>query len=271
MSSHIYRKAHRGQPFQFPAQLYNKLVETTLREQDRRTNQQVNPVPFDTRGAVVWVRNGAEPTDPDPDLELGSPVAITGLVIDAGEQASAQEFVFEVGVPAAGDRGRWGVLLDPLAAQGVGRMALAGPVLTRVEIPSGCSTLCFADVQAGEAGHLQVVGAGAGRILWLEEETAGVQRALVHIGTHPAVFPVELDQVGGTAGNATTVCTFTYDILDPVTGETLASAVDIAAAPHNQQRPVGFLEEATLGLASWNQAGVPVLSWTNEEPAQEVC
>lgn len=268
MTRHIYRKAYRGQPLEFPAQLYNQLIENVVEKKRDAIHQKVPAVSRDPGRAVVWVRNA---TDPAIDLSPGAPVAIQALAADPGEKALAEDYVFAVGIPESRDRGRWGALLQPLGPGDVGRMALAGPVATRVEVPAGCDTLLFADVKDGAASHLQVVGAGAGRILWLEEETEGVQRALVHLGTHPAVFPVELDQVGGSPGGATTVCSFTYDLLDPVTGEVLAAAVDISAPPHNQQRPVGYLEEATLGLASWSQDGAPVLTWTNEEPAQEVC
>jgi hypothetical protein len=51
------------------------------------------------------------------------------------------------------------------------------------------------------------------------------------------VFPVDPTQVGGAQGDELNPATWTYDVADGFTGDTMAGAVDPTAAPHERQRP----------------------------------
>src|SRR5690606_30869047 len=84
-----------------------------------------------------------------------------------------------------------------------------------------------------------------------------------------------LAQVGGAGGDESGPATWTYDIEDPATGQTLASAVDPTDAPHRWRRPaVGAMSAATFGYAHRDASGGGgslALGWINETPVQEAC
>jgi len=87
---------------------------------------------------------------------------------------------------------------------------------------------------------------------------------------------VDLTQVGGSQGDETNPATWTYDVADVVTGETLESGVDPTAAPHKWQRPsIGWMIPATFGYAHYQSDGSNgydlVLCWINEMVDQEAC
>jgi hypothetical protein len=65
-----------------------------------------------------------------------------------------------------------------------------------------------------------------------------------------AVIPVKLVQVGGSQGTATAAASWTYDVKDFDTNDTLASGVNPVSSPHQYKRPsVGQMIKATFGYA----------------------
>jgi len=65
------------------------------------------------------------------------------------------------------------------------------------------------------------------------------------------VFPVDLTQTGGSAGDKTTQCSFTYTVSD-LDGNPLLTAVDPISTPHRCTRPaIGALLAAAYGTATW--------------------
>ena len=115
-------------------------------------------------------------------------------------------------------------------------------------------------------------GGGAAQILWKESGT-GVKWAVVRLGRwSPTVFPVNLTQTGGSQGTTTTPATWTYSVIDPVTSQTLATAVNPTVSPHKWKRPsAGWMIAATFGYAHFNAQGQLVLGWINEMVEQEAC
>lgn len=99
--------------------------------------------------------------------------------------------------------------------------------------------------------------------------------AIVRLGAlaaWPAAFPVALSAATLASGDAATRAAHTYDVLDPVTGATLAAAADPTAAPHRWKRPpVGRMSPADFGLAHTGAGGAAVLTWINETPESEAC
>ena len=97
--------------------------------------------------------------------------------------------------------------------------------------------------------------------------------AVVSQGPAPAVFPVKLTQVGGSQGTSTTVASWTYDVKDFCTDETLSTAaVNPTTTPHKWKRPsVGQMIAATFGLARLDPDGKTVLTWINEVADQQSC
>jgi hypothetical protein len=87
-----------------------------------------------------------------------------------------------------------------------------------------------------------------------------------------SVIPVKLVQVGGAQGTATAAATWTYDVKDIQSDDTLASGVNPVSSPHQYKRPsVGQMIKATFGYAHRSGSGDLVLGWINEVADQETC
>jgi hypothetical protein len=62
------------------------------------------------------------------------------------------------------------------------------------------------------------------------------------------------------------------DVRDLCTNELLAQGADPVSDPHKWQRPsVGWMIEATFGIARFDDQGDLVLTWINEMVEQEKC
>ena len=267
MRGNAYKKVAAGETFAMPARLYNDLVDVVLEHRRRAGDLGGNLVPRDTKNGLVRIQNRT-----GLDLEAGSVLGLGGLAMDAGEGREAFQSVFAGVVPGASHRGRFAILLSPLAKERVGLAAVRDVAVTRVLVPPGGENCLYADIAKGETGYLEASSAGAATILWREGTGTGIQRALVSLGTFPALFPVALEQAGGSQGTSTTPATWTYDIKDPATGAVLATAQNPVVSPHRFQRPgAGWMIPATSGMAFLGGEGAPVLTWINEVADQEAC
>jgi hypothetical protein len=86
-----------------------------------------------------------------------------------------------------------------------------------------------------------------------------------------SVIPVKLVQVGGAQGTATAAATWTYDVKDIQSDDTLASGINPVSSPHQYKRPsVGQMIKATFGYAHYDDEDL-VLGWINEVADQETC
>ena len=83
-------------------------------------------------------------------------------------------------------------------------------------------------------------------------------------------FGIKLTQTGGTAGDDTTQCSFTYTV-DDMNDNEIATGVNPATGVHFAQRPtVGFRIAATAGVATYD-TGELVILMTNEIDDLEAC
>lgn len=163
---------------------------------------------------------------------------------------------------------RFAIALEPIRDGGVGRCVVDGLVQCQVNI--GFPWHKYADVEDGVVGRLQSSWTGSSEILWSAAST-GIQWCIVRLNTGPKLlqpFPVLLNQSGGTDGDSGSAATWTYDVQD-LDGNTLFSAVDPTATPHNLPREVGKVTAATSGLAfaiAETAASAPAitLAWINE-------
>jgi len=86
----------------------------------------------------------------------------------------------------------------------------------------------------------------------------------------PGAFGIKLTQTGGTAGDDTTQCSFTYTV-DDMNDNEIATGVNPATGVHFAQRPtVGFRIAATAGVATYD-TGELVILMTNEIDDAEAC
>jgi len=265
------KKVKPGDPLVIPAATFNTFIDSARDFLARQHQQAQAGTPSGRHNCIVLVRN-----DSGSDRERFDVLGISGPVFDpASDDEAFKNYPVMTGVTPVEDdhRGKFVILLEPVPAGKLARAVAAGVVPARANVPDEDFPYRLAEVTDGSAAHLTAVKRGSAAILWREGGT-GVQWALVRLGNlpQPGVFPVDLAQYGGEQGDDQNPATWTYDVTDPFTGETLASGVDPVASPHKWQRPsVGYIIPATFGYAHWNEEGELVLGWINEVADQEPC
>lgn len=274
--SDALKKVQSGQPLVIPASAYNAFVDAAVDFRQRTAHLGQGAQPSSQQASIVLVRN-----DSGSNQNRLAVLGIDTPIIDPA--TNLNEFKKRVALscvtPTADTHeGKFVVLAEPIASGKIGRAYAAGvcPVQLLV-IDEDAAEYEYADIFDGVAGGLFASPSGSASILWKEEGT-GVKWAVIRFGNHQPmrVFPVDLTQVGGSQGDEANPATWTYDVLDVATGETLESAVDPVASPHKWQRPaVGQMIAATFGYAHYmpnDSYGYDlVLGWINEMVDQESC
>ncbi len=267
MSANDLKKVAAGEAFVMPARVYNEMVDLIMERRRRSSNLAGNQALRDTKNGVIRIKN-----DAGVDLGRGAVLGLDGLAVDAGEGQPAFRSVFSGVVPGVAHRGRFAVLLAPLAINTVGLAAVGDVVTTTLDVPTGGESCRFADISVGETEHMEAASFGAATILWCEGTEPGQHRSIVSLGPFPATFPVALEQVGGSQGTSSVPASWTYDVKDQATDTILSTAVNPVSIPHRFVRPsVGFMIPATHGHAHLASDGTPILSWINEVADQESC
>jgi hypothetical protein len=221
--------------------------------------------------AQVLVRN-----DSGGDLEAFTVLGVDGPLFDPDDdEPNFKRHVMVKGVtPAIDDHpGQFVILLAPIKADAVGPAVAAGVCQVKIDVADEDTERHFAEIDDGVTDNLKAVHCGSAAILW-RAGGAGVQWAIVRLGKRaiPQPFPVTLTQSGGSQGDETTTATWTYDVTDPATDESLATGVDPVSSPHQWQRPgVGQMIPATFGYAHYDKDDELVLGWINEIVDQEAC
>ncbi|NLY01516.1 MAG: hypothetical protein GXY83_35945 [Rhodopirellula sp.] len=267
----VLKKVQRGQPLTIPANTYNAFVDAALDYQKRKLSQQSAGMRSERQHGIVLVRN-----DSGADRDRFDVLGVSGPVFDPATDPEAfKNYPAMTGVtPTEADhRGKFVVLLEPVPAGKLARAVAAGVVPARVDVPDEDYPYRLADITDGSAANLTAAKIGSAAILW-REGGIGVQWALVRLANlpEPTLFPVNLTQTGGSQGTTTTPASWTYSVIDPVTGETLATNVNPTVSPHKWKRPsAGWMITATFGYAHWNTDGDLALGWINEMVEQEAC
>ncbi|NLX59345.1 MAG: hypothetical protein GXY74_09695 [Phycisphaerae bacterium] len=274
--SDALKKVQSGQPLVIPASAYNAFIDAAVDFRQRTAHLGQSAQPSSQQASIVLVRN-----DSGSNQNRLAVLGIDTPIIDPA--TNLNEFKNRVTLscvtPAVDTHeGKFVVLAEPIASGKIGRAYAAGvcPVQLLV-IDEDAAEYEYADIFDGVAGGLFASPNGSASILWKEEGT-GVKWAVIRFGNHQPmrVFPVDLTQVGGSQGDEANPATWTYDVLDVATGETLESAVDPTASPHKWQRPsIGQMIAATFGYAHYvpnDSYGYDlVLGWINEMVEQESC
>ena len=274
MSSAL-RKVRSGDPLVIPAAAYNAFIDAALDFRQRTAHLGQGAQPSFPQASIVLVRN-----DSGSNQNRMAVLGVEAPIIDpsANEEEFRNRVALSCITPAADTHeGKFVVLAEPIANGKIGRAYAAGVCPVKIDVPDEEHEWRYAEIADGITGNLKVSMQGSATILWRAGGT-GVQWAVIRLGQPVPmhVFPVELTQVGGEQGNEENPASWTYDVLDVVTGETLASGVDPVASPHKWQRPsVGQMIAATFGYAHYqpNDAGEMelVLGWINEMVDQEAC
>ena len=274
MSSAL-RKVRSGDPLVIPAAAYNAFIDAAIDYRQRTAHLGQGAQPSFSQASIVLVRN-----DSGSNQNRMAVLGVEAPIIDpsANEEEFRNRVALSCITPAADTHeGKFVVLAEPIANGKIGRAYAAGVCPVKIDVPDEEHEWRYAEIADGVTANLKVGLQGSATILWRAGGT-GVQWAVIRLGQPVPmhVFPVELTQVGGEQGDEENPASWTYDVLDVVTGETLASGVDPVASPHKWQRPsVGQMIAATVGYAHYqpNDAGEMelVLGWINEMVDQEAC
>ncbi len=274
MSSAL-KKVRSGDPLVIPAAAYNAFIDAALDFRQRTAHLGQGAQPSFSQASIVLVRN-----DSGSNQNRMAVLGVEVPIIDpsANEEEFRNRVALSCITPATDTHeGRFVVLAEPIANGKIGRAYAAGVCPVKIDVPDEEHEWRYAEIADGITGNLKVSMQGSAGILWRAGGT-GVQWAVVRLGQPVPmhVFPVELTQVGGEQGDEENPATWTYDVLDVVTGETLASGVDPVASPHKWQRPsVGQMIAATFGYAHYQPSDAGemelVLGWINEMVDQEAC
>ncbi len=263
------KKVSRGQPLRIPAVAYNSFIDAAVDFRNRTMSLGKEDRPKDTKNGIVYVKNGTG--DDQPQFAV---LGLTDVLIypDDNEPEFLRQVAFLGEVPnLILHRGRFAILAEPLAADKIGLAYVDGICPVLLNVPDDTYEPNAADIDEGETGALKAVTHGAAAILW-RQGGMDVQWAVVRLGKPPMVFPVLLQETGGSAGNATNPATWEYDIVDFFTRETLEWSVNPVDWPHQWKRPqVGFMYPAEFGYAHYDDQGNIVLGWINELMGQEPC
>jgi hypothetical protein len=271
----VLKKVQRGEPLIIPANTYNAFIDAAQDYQRRKLSRQSTGLSSPRDADVVLVKNNS-----GADRARFEILGIDVPVIDP----AANEDEFKNRVALAGvtpventHEGKFVVLAEPIASGKIGRAYAAGVCPVKIDVPDENTEYRFAEIADAVTNNLKASHYGSAAILWREGGT-GVQWAAVRLGKLMPVraFPVDLTQVGGAQGDELNPATWTYDVADVVTGDTLASAVDPTVSPHKWQRPsIGWMIPATFGYAHYEPDGTGgwelVLGWINEVVDQEAC
>ncbi len=267
----ILKKVQRGAPLVIPANTYNAFVDAAQDFQRRKLSQQSTGTPTGRHNGIILIRN-----DSGADRDRFDVLGVSGPVFDPATDPEAfKNYPAMTGVTPTEDdhRGKFVVLLEPVPTGKLARAVAAGVVPARVDMPDEDYPYRLADITDGSAANLTATKIGSAAILW-REGGIGVQWALARLANlpEPTLFPVNLTQTGGSQGTTTTPASWTYSVIDPVTGETLATNVNPTVSPHKWKRPsAGWMIKATFGYAHWNTDGDLALGWINEMVEQEAC
>lgn len=264
-------KARPGQPLRFPAHVYNDMRDmlrwwkNSVRADRKSSKRKITDRHNQTRTVVLnrtgvdiarfeVFRFGAE----NQAVEVSDYMKESLLYGVAYEQGSKNDTV--------------GVALEPIAEGSTGLACLIGVCVAWVDVTDDDHTRCMPGPQT-----TNLVSSRAGRfpiIYKLDADASGVQKCLVSLSgdTGGFVFPVVLEKSSGEEGDATTKCSFKYNVFslqeDGISkGEQLASGSDPLSGAQGlyQRSDLGKYKEADYGLAMWVDFSTSVsIIWCNE-------
>jgi len=193
------KKARSGDRLHIPAAAYNAFVDAAEAHRSRQSTVARTPRPATNQPGIVLLRNdsvedrarfdvlglaGPIPTPDENESEFQNRTCLSGVVPEIVKH-----------------RGRFGILLEPIPAGGMGRALVAGVTVAWVRFES--EHHAFADVCDGDATCLQSAAYGAARLLWKDEpDMDGYGWAVVHLGEQGVPDLGVSDVAGAVTGHA---------------------------------------------------------------------
>jgi|GEM_PF-6006624 hypothetical protein len=171
----MFEEVRPGQPLRIRADVWNALMRMAAEYYGGRAGRSAAfPTRHDSRTTVL-ARN-------DTGLQLNQfdVVGIDGPLLDSGDWR--ERTAIKVVVPTANHRGLFGIVVEPIPADKLGLVCVAGVCLARVVIQETGHQFC--DVTIGQISHLTSTVAGAGQILWRASGNPGW--CLIRFSSAPA-------------------------------------------------------------------------------------
>lgn len=195
------KKVRTGDPLVVPAQAYNAFIDAAKDFHQRTTHLGQQATPGYRSAGIVLVKNESGEDRARFDvLGLGDPIFLP----DAGAVA---EQSFKNAVAFRGDmpdetlhRGKFVILLEPLAAGAIGRAYLAGVTVARLRLEDAAQQVTHAEIIDADAAALQPAVGGSAAVLWYQEQTGDVW-AVVRLGNAaPAGVWVQITSTEANGG-----------------------------------------------------------------------
>ena len=188
-----------GDPLRIPSGDWNKTVDATraFYQQQAGLGATTPAVVGGRQASVVMVKNAS-----DADQERFAVMGIDAPIILPGSEGNEDEFKRQVAlscvVPTEADhRGKFVILLEPLALGAIGRGCAAGVSIVRLEVVNEDDTQ--ADVLDGDSTRLTTVtSGGAAQVLWHEEASEGEVWAIVRFGSPGGGAPMMIKLTGAS-------------------------------------------------------------------------
>jgi hypothetical protein len=201
-----------GEPLRLNATTMNAWTEAA--EANRQNNGRLsvnNKGVYDP--ARIQIRN--ESGDARERFEILAINPDNGVVLDPTDNLDAfqNQPVFIGHTPIEGDKGRFVVLTEPLAAGDIGKSIALGVIVVKVDVINPAHE--YAEITPGETGFLtSTPDGGSARILYVEPGT-GENWAVVRIGDPPAPLKVEFCEPSATPAAADSADYLSVDVTDP--------------------------------------------------------
>lgn len=248
-----------GDRISFPAEFFNSLVDLVRTQAGGNANLRNLSIPPFT---VCRVKNssGADRASLDVLRVTGSELTPTG------NSAAFKSFVCVTGSAVSTTPDPFVILAEPVKSGVEGVAFCSGIFPARIYVNDANHT--YAKLKASDSTQLDSSYAGPARILYKESGT-GTKLAVVQYPVAvQGLIPVRLTQDGGSAGNRTTQCSFTYTVKDQT--NTITYGTGIALTGNGNRVVNAAMTAGTYGMAYFDGSTVTLI-FADERITQKNC
>jgi len=193
------RKVKPGEPFVAHAATWNAFIDAAQDYQNRTADISRQPTAGFRSSGIVTVKNESGGARKQFEiLGLGEPIFLPSGA--AAEQQFKNVVTFRGVMPAEDEHeGKFAILLEPLAANAIGKGCISGVCQVRVNVTD--EDHGFAEIADGKADVLDSGDTGSAKILW-KESGKGKKWAVVHLGAQASVVAIyaRITAAGGDGG-----------------------------------------------------------------------
>ena len=183
MSGDTFKKVRPGERLVISAEAYNAFIDAAQAVRERKLFG-TDSEQFFRQSGIVKIKN-ASGADQErfAVLGLGEPIITPTANLDEFKR----QVTFVGTVPSGDHRGRFAVLLEPLAVDKIGWAVVAGVVPVRLRVDPE-QLYDYAEIVGDSTHALQNVPHGSARVLWVESTGSTERWAVVRLddGDHQA-------------------------------------------------------------------------------------